>query len=129
MKLGRLLAIALLTISIGASGSEPADHRVGDKVTIPYQERYVDPFPGDPSKIIFSKDSDRMKSWYDYYIFDAAEFQEQEEQKYLGKKLPADMTFLIVAKRDKVESGDVRGARPDGGFSNTYYECEELEFS
>ena len=110
----------------------PGNHNIGDDVAFEFNERYVEPFPGDESKVMYAKDSDRMSAFYDYYIFDAAEFQKNILEDKYWKKLLArgdvfSLRFTVTGKRNQRDAGDAKGARPEGGFSKTYYECKDVE--
>jgi hypothetical protein len=120
------------------------NHEVGEIVDLRFRDRYVSStLAGDATKVVYSPESDRMKHWYDYYIFDASSFHaaiaeleeankktKTEEEEAEGGGGHIHLTFKVVAKRNTMLQldDDQKGAQPEGGFSKTFYECDEFSF-
>ena len=95
-------------------------HKVGDAITLTLLEKYVKGGRSDaPGKVIYAPDSDRMKSRYQYYVFDEAAYV----AVLGGKGNGGTLQCTVTAVADKVSNLDNSHPQPDGGFQNTYFAC------
>ena len=99
----------------------PKNHNVGDSVVLTFNKRYIESGAHYelPGKVVYAPDTDRMKSWYDKYVFDGTEFASVTTGR-------ARVTILAVAdKATKLDDPNL--PQPEGGFANTYYSCKIVE--
>jgi len=96
------------------------DFTIGQTVTTELRKKYLETRDSAPHKVIYAKDSDRMSSFYDYYVFD----KEAYIAKFGAVDIGGPVTFTVEAITDDVKKvQDPNLPAPDGGFRYTYYIC------
>jgi hypothetical protein len=90
-------------------------HKVGDIISLEIQEKYLENWDQFPNSKVYAPDTDRMKSSYEYYIFDKAAFE--------AAGSPSNIRVVIEAVNSTAEHAASGSAEPEGGFKNKYYTC------
>jgi hypothetical protein len=93
-------------------------HKVGDTVTLEITHKYIEEWDQFPNSKVYAPDSDRMKSSYEYYIFD--------RDVFMNAGCPSTLTVVIEAVNSTAEHAASGSAEPEGGFKNKYYTCAIL---
>src|SRR3989338_6895217 len=88
---------------------------VGDTINLEIISKYLENWDKFPGKQVYAPFTDRMKSSYDYYIFDQSEFD--------GVSGASSISITITAVNGTAESAAAGCAEPEGGFHNHYYTC------
>ena len=98
-------------------------HAIGDTVDMELEDRYVESWDSAPNKVVYAPESDRMKSRYDYYVFDAAEFVKKFGSKSAGGSVKVQITNITSAVE---HADDPSHAQPQGGFKKVHFACKIL---